>query len=94
MEQQDRKAIDFKEMVQRAVNAEAKAGLKSSAMVQDSDICCPRGHRLSNNIASKVQTQWMSVREPCPKESRPKEVKPAKEKAPVLPRTNMAESSE
>ena len=41
MEQQDREAIDFKEMVQRAVNVEAKAGLRSSAMIRDSDICCP-----------------------------------------------------
>ena len=41
IEQQDREAIDFEEMVQKAVNAEAKAGLRSSAMVQDSDIHCP-----------------------------------------------------
>ena len=56
MEQQDREAIDFEEMVQRTVNEETKAGLKSSAMVQDSDIRCPRGSRLSNSIASKMQT--------------------------------------
>ena len=56
MEQHDREAIDFEEMVQRAVNAEAKAGLRSSAMVRDSDIRCPQGHRPSNNTASKVQT--------------------------------------
>ena len=56
IEQQDREAINFEEMVQRTVNAEAKAGLKSSAMVQDSDIYCPRGYRPSNSTASKVQT--------------------------------------
>ena len=38
MEQQDREAIEFEEMVQRVVNAEAKAGLRSSAMVRDSNI--------------------------------------------------------
>ena len=48
--------MDFEEMMQKTVNAEAKAGLRSSAMVRDSDIRCPRGHRLSNNTASKVQT--------------------------------------
>ena len=48
--------MDIKEMVQRAVNVEAKAGLRSSAIVQNSDIRCPRGHHPSNNIASKVQT--------------------------------------
>ena len=33
--------MDFKEMVQKAVNTEAKASLRSSAMVRDSDICYP-----------------------------------------------------
>ena len=33
MEQQDRESMDFEEMVQRAVNAKAKAGLRSSTMV-------------------------------------------------------------
>ena len=35
MEQQDREFMDFEEMMQRAVNAEAKAGLRSSTMVQE-----------------------------------------------------------
>ena len=83
--------MDFEEMVQKAVNVEAKAGLRSSAMVQDSDIRCPQGHRLSNNTASKVQTQGTSVKEPRLKESKPKKAKPAKEKAPALSWTNTAE---
>ena len=57
MEQQDWESVNFEEIVQRAINAEAKAGLKSTIMVQDSDICCPWGHRLFNNTASKMQTQ-------------------------------------
>ena len=56
IEQQDREAMDFEEMVQKVVNAEAKAGLRFSAIVRDSDICYPRGHRHSNSTASKVQT--------------------------------------
>ena len=40
MEQQDREFINFEEIVQRIVNAEAKAGLKSSNMVRDLDIRC------------------------------------------------------
>ena len=94
MEQQDREAIDFEEMVQKVVNADAKAGLRSSAMVRDSDIRCPQGHRFSNNTASKVQTQGTSAKEPRSEESRPKEAKPAKEKAPALPWTNATESLE
>ena len=45
IEQQDRRAMDLEEMVQRAVNAESKTSLKSSAMVQNSDIRCLRSHR-------------------------------------------------
>ena len=48
--------MDFEEMVQRTVNVEAKTGLRSSAMVQDSDIYCLKDHRPSNSTASKVQT--------------------------------------
>ena len=81
-------------MVQKIVNAEAKAGLRSSAMIRDSDICCLRGHRPSNSIASKVQTQGMSAKEPRPEESKIKKAKRAKKKAPAPPRTNAAESSE
>ena len=56
IEQQDWESVNFEEMVQRAVNAEAKAGLKSTTMIQNSDIRCPRGYRPSNNTTSKVQT--------------------------------------
>ena len=49
--------MDFEEMVQRAINAEAKTGLRSSTMVRDLDACCPRGHCLSYNTSSKVQSQ-------------------------------------
>ena len=56
MEQQDRESIDFEEMVQKAVNAEAKAGLRSSTMVRNLEARCPRGHRLSHNTFSKIQT--------------------------------------
>ena len=44
-------------MVQRAVNAEAKAGLRSSTMVRNLDARCPESHCLSHNTSSKVQTQ-------------------------------------
>ena len=94
MKQQDRESTNFKEMVQKAVNAEAKAGLRSSIMVRDLDIRCPRGHCPSNSTISKVQTQKTSAKEPRPEESRPKEAKPAEGKAPVPPRTNAAEPSE
>ena len=57
MEQQDRKSMDFQEMAQKIVNAEAKIGLRSSIIVRDSDPHCPRGHRPSHNTSSTVQIQ-------------------------------------
>ena len=94
IEQQNWETMDFEEIMQRAINVEAKAGLRSSAMVRDSDICCPQSHCLSNSTTSKVQTQGTSAKEPHPEESRTKKAKLAKEKAPVLPRTDAAKSSE
>ena len=54
IKKQDRESIDFEEMVQSAVNAEAKAGLRSSTMVRELDARCPRGHCPSHNTSSKV----------------------------------------
>ena len=91
MEQQDREPMNFEEMVQKAVNAEVKAGLKSSTMVRDSDIRCPKGHRPSNSTISKVQTQRTTVEESKPEESRPKELKLAEGKNPALLRSESTE---
>ena len=75
IEQQDWESMDFKEMVQRAVNAEVKVGLRSSTMVRESDARCPRGHRLSHNTSLKVQTQGSKnssrSEEPMPKDPKP-----------------------
>lgn len=68
-------------MMQKAVNTKAKAGLKFSIMVQDSDIYCSRGYCSSNttSIASKMQTQG-TTKKFCLEKSRPKNLKPAKKK--------------
>ena len=76
MEQQDWESIDFKEMVQRAINTEAKAGLRSSTMVRDSDARCPRDYRSSHNTSSKVQTSG-SKDSSRSEEFKPKDPKPA-----------------
>ena len=75
MEQQDRESMDFEEMVQRAVNAEAKAGLRSNTMVRESDAYCPRGYRPSHNTSSKVQTQG-SKDSSCSEKPKPNDPKP------------------
>ena len=68
--------MDFEEMVQKAVNAESKVGLRSSIMVRDSDINCFRDYRLSNSTASKVQTQGTTTKNSYPGELKVKEKKP------------------
>ena len=79
MEQQDRESMDFEEMVQKAVNAEAKAGLRSSTMVRNSDIRCPKGLRLSNSTTAKVQIQ--GTKDSHPEEPKVKETRPAPSRA-------------
>ena len=76
MEQQDRESMDFEEMMQRAVNAESKAGLKSSTMVRDLVIHCPRSHCSSNSTASKVQTQGITIKDSHLEEPKLKKTKP------------------
>ena len=85
IEHQNWEFIDFEGMVQKAVKAEGKAGLRSSAMVWHLDIRCPRGHRPSNSNTSKMQIKGTTTKEPRPDKFRPKEAKPAKEKAPAPP---------
>ena len=76
MEQQDREFMNFEEMVQKAVNAKVKTGLRSSTTVRDLDTCCPRGHRLFHNTFWKMQIQ-RSKHFSCFNKSKPKDLKPA-----------------
>ena len=57
-------------------------------MVRDADSRCLRGHRLSQNLSTKVQTQGSTAKESKPEESRPKNSKPANRKTPALPHTD------
>ena len=54
MEQQNQAFINFEDRVQKTVNAEAKAGLQSSAIVWNADSRYSRSYCASNSIASKV----------------------------------------
>ena len=68
--------MNFEEIVQRAVNAKAKTGLRSSTMVQDSNICCSKGHCFSNSTASKIQTQRTIAKNFHPEELKVKKTRP------------------
>ena len=63
-------------MVQRTVNAEVKAGLRSSIIVHDLDICCPKGYCSFINITAKVQTQETIFKDFCSKKAKTKDLKP------------------
>ena len=77
--------------MQKTVNVEAKASLRSSIMVRDVDSRCLRGHRLSQNTSTKVQTQGSTAKKCKPKESRPKDLKLANGKTPAPPCINEPE---
>ena len=62
--------------MQKAVNAEAKVSLRSSTIVWDLDICCPRSHRHSNSTISNMQIQWTTAKDFHPEEPRVKETRP------------------
>ena len=83
--------MDFEEMLQRAVNVEAKAGLRSSTMVRESDAHYSKGHRPSHNTFSKVQTQGTTAKKLYTEESRPKKAKQADGKAPTPPCSKFTE---
>ena len=77
--------------MQRAVNVELKAGLRSSTMVRESDAHCSRGHCPSHNTSLKVQTQGTTAKEPHTVKSKPKEAKSTNGKNPAPPRSEFAE---
>ena len=62
-------------MMQRVVNVETKADLKSSAMVRNLDACYPKSHYFSHIIFLKTQTQRFNT-----KKSKLEEFKPKKSK--------------
>ena len=75
IEQQDQESVNFEEIMQKTINAEAKVGLRSSTMVQDLDIYYSKSHCPSNNIATKVQIQETTVKDSRPKKAKTKDLK-------------------
>ena len=57
MDQDESQLIDYEELVAKAVRTEAKAGLRPSSYVRETDLSCLRGNRPAHTTAHKVQTQ-------------------------------------
>ena len=57
MDQDNSQLINYEELVAKVVRAEAKAGLRPSSYVRETDLSCLRGNRPAHTTAHKVQTQ-------------------------------------
>ena len=62
MDQDDSQLVDYEELVAKGVRAEAKASLRPSSYVLETDLSCLRGNRPPHNTAHKVQTQGVVTR--------------------------------
>ena len=54
MDQNDFQLVDYEELVAKAVRAEAKAGLRPSSYVRETNLCCLRGNRPAYTTAHKI----------------------------------------
>lgn len=64
MEQWGRDLDSWEVLVEKAVNAKAKAGLLPTSLIRDMDQRAPRGNRLTYTTAVRVQTQSSSMKDP------------------------------
>ena len=87
MEQRGRELNSFKELVKKAVNAEAKAALQLRSYTRKTDQHCLQGSRPS---AAKASTQSQPMKDP--RVEKPK--KPQESKASALQRSDSAKTSE
>ena len=62
---------DYEELVAKAVRAEAKAGLRPSSYVRETDQQVSRGNRPAHTIAHKIQTQG-AMKDHCRDKSKAK----------------------
>lgn len=63
-------------MIQKTVNIEAKAGLRSSVMVWNMDFQYPKSYCPSHNISAKLQIQSITAKNFWPEKPKAKKVKP------------------
>ena len=76
MEQRGRKLDSFKELVEKAVNAEAKAALRPRFYAWETDQHCPRDSRPAHSTTAKAQGQGSSMKDPRVEKPRSKLQKP------------------
>ena len=57
IDQNDSRLIDYEKLIAKAVRAKAKAGLRPSSYIRETDLSCLQGNRPAHTTAYKVQTQ-------------------------------------
>lgn len=95
MEQRGRELDSWKELVEKAIDAEAKAGRQPTSFVREIDQRCPWDNRPAHTTAAKAPTQGSSsMRDPRVEEpkSKPQEPKSSPSSHPL--RSKNVEASE
>ena len=68
MEQRGREKDSWEELVEKTIDAEAKAGLQPSSFVRDMDRLCPQGNRPPHTVAkSQASSTWDPRNDPSEK---------------------------
>lgn len=78
MEQRGRELDSWEQLIEKAIEAEAKAGLQHSFIFQEMDQHCPRGNRPAHTTVAKSQASVSSVRDPQTEPSTEKALAPDK----------------
>ena len=71
MEQRGREFDSWEEMIEKAVDAEAKAGLQPTSFIREMNHRCQRGNRPAHVTAAKVQTLGSKNLKPKAQEPKP-----------------------
>ena len=92
MEQRGREKDSWEELVEKAIDAEAKASLQPSSFIRDMDQCCPRGNRPAHAIVTKSHAS--SARDPRDEPSEKAQYKPPHSSRPHFLRSKNGETSD
>lgn len=71
IEQRGRELYCWEEMIEKAVDAETKAGLQPTSYIRKMDQRCQRGNRPAHVTAAKAQAQGSSMKDPRVEEPKP-----------------------
>ena len=92
MEQRGWELDSWEQLIEKAIEAEAKAGLQPSFILREMDQRCPRGNRPAHTTVAKSQASASSARDPQTEPSTEKALAP--DKPPHFLRSEHGETSD